>query len=193
MSIARSRHPLMIIKSWLKIYGPFIFLILITIGWVVLLRHISPDEMVQRIGVQNTYLVAFLMAVICGFSSFTGSTFYIAIGALSHGGANFLLLGLAGGIGLCISDYAFYYVVTKGKHVLDRHWKGLSKWIETKIEKAPQWVMNLFVFVYSGFFPVPNDVMTVTLAVGGTPFRKIAPYLFAGDIVSTVLLAYLSR
>jgi hypothetical protein len=180
-------------KSWFKFYGPFIFLILITVAWVVLFRYVSAEGLVQKIGIENTYLVAFLLAVFCGFSSFTGSTFYIALGALAHGGANPLFLGLAGGVGLCISDYAFYYIVTKGKHVIDRHWTKLSTWIRTKIESAPQWVMNLFVFVYSGFFPVPNDVMTVTLAVGGTPFRKIAPYLFAGDIVSTLLLAYLSR
>jgi hypothetical protein len=180
-------------KSWLKLYGPFGFLILLTIGWIVLFRYVSAEEIVTRIGIQNTYLVAFVLAVICGFSSFTGSTFYIAIGALSHGGANPLLLGLIGGVGLCISDSAFYYIVTKGKHVIDHHWTSLSTWIKVKLQKAPQWVVNSFVFVYSGFFPVPNDVMTATLAVGETPFLKIAPYLFAGDIVSTLLLAYLAR
>lgn len=35
--------------------------------------------------------------------------------------------------------------------------------------------------------------MTATLAIGGTPFMKIAPYLFAGDIISTLLLAYLAQ
>lgn len=179
--------------SWFKFYGPFILLILITLGWVVLLRYIPPEEMVQKIGIQNTYLVAFIMAVICGFSSFTGSTFYIAIAALSHGGANFLLLGLAGGIGLCISDFVFYYVVVKGKHVIDKHWAGLSEWMKKWVTKSPEWATKGFVFLYSGFFPIPNDVMTVALAVAGMPFKKIAPYLFAGDIVSTILLAYLSR
>lgn len=180
-------------KSWLQLYGPALFLILITMGWILLFRYVTPEEIVEKLGVQNTYLVAFVVALLCGFSSFTGSTFYLLIGTLAYGGANPILLGLVGGVGLCISDSLFYYIVTKGRHVIDRHWVKLSSWIKEKLERAPKWAINSFVFVYSGFFPVPNDVMTAALAVGGTPFMRIAPYLFAGDIVSTMLLAFLAQ
>lgn len=180
-------------KTRLQLYGPFIFLILITASWILLFRYTSPEQIVERLGVQNTYVLAFIMAILGGFSSFTGSTFYLLIGTLAYGGANPLLLGLIGGTGLCISDSLFYYIITKGRHVVDHHWTKLSTWIKDKLSRAPSWVINSFVFIYSGFLPIPNDVMTATLAIGGTPFMKIAPYLFAGDIVSTVLLAYLAQ
>lgn len=80
-------------QAWLKIYGPFLFLILFTIGWVFLFRYISPEEIVERVGVKNTYVVAFVTALLCGFSSFTGSTFYLVIGTLAYGGANPLYIG----------------------------------------------------------------------------------------------------
>lgn len=180
-------------KSWLKFYGPFILMILFIVGWVIFFNYVSPTVVVQKIGIQNSYLVAFFLAVICGFSSLTGSTFYVAIAAFSHGGLNFFLLGIVGGLGLCISDFAFYFIISKGTHVIDKHWEKLSNFLKHWISLAPPWLLNLFVFVYSGFFPIPNDVMLATLAVGKTNFRKIAPYLFAGDLISTIIIAYLAR
>ncbi len=180
-------------KHWLKFYGPFILILLIVIGWAIFFKYISPTEIVDKIGVQNSYLVAFILAVICGFSSISGATFYVSIAALSHGGANFFILGIVGGIGLCISDFAFYFVVSKGTHVIDKHWSKITTFIKTWVKRAPDWAVYVFIFLYSAFAPIPNDVILVTLAVSGYPFKKIAPYLFAGDIVSTLLLAYISR
>jgi hypothetical protein len=180
-------------KSRFVSYGPLILLILITLLWAIFFHYVSPDTVVKHIGVQNTYGVAFLMAAICGFSSITGSTFYITIAALSHGGANFLLLGLAGGAGLCISDTAFYYIVNKGTPVIDKHWQKVSNFIKKWMNIVPRWALYAFVFIYSGFFPIPNDVMLATLAIGGVKFKNIAPFLFAGDIVSTLLIAFLAR
>ncbi len=180
-------------KSGLKFYGSFILVILVVLGWIALLNYISPTEIVEKIGIKNSYLVAFLLAVICGFSSFTGTAFYAALIAFSSGGAHPFILGIVGGLGLCISDLAFYFVISKGTHVIDRHWEKFSNFIKRLVKSAPDWVLYGFVFLYSGFMPIPNDVMLVTLAVGGTKFRKIAPYLFAGDIVSTLVLTYLAH
>lgn len=180
-------------KSQLKFYGSFIVVILVVLGWVVFFNYVSPTAVVEKIGIHNSYLVAFFLAVICGFSSLTGTTFYVAIAALAHGGVNPALLGIIGGLGLCISDAAFFYVISKGTHVIDKHWESFSNFLKKHIKSAPDWLLYLFVFIYSGFIPIPNDVMLVTLAIGGTKFKKFAPYLFAGDIVSTLLLSYVAR
>ena len=154
---------------------------------------VSPTTLVEKIGIQNSYIVVFVLAVICGFSSLTTTTFYVAIAALSHGGAHPLLLGLSGGLGLCISDFAFYFFVRTGTPVIDKHWKKVSDFVKRLIGAMPDWLLYPFIFVYSTIAPVPNDILLIALAVGGTPFKKIAPFLFAGDIASTILLAYLSH
>jgi uncharacterized membrane protein YdjX (TVP38/TMEM64 family) len=57
----------------------------------------------------------------------------------------------------------------------------------------PEWPLYTFVFVYSGFFPLPNDVLIIALVFTKAPFKKFAPYLFVGDIISTLLIAYLLK
>lgn len=177
----------------LKTYLPLIITIVVLIGWAIFFYYVSPTVIVDYIGVKNAYLVAFILAVICGFSSLTGSTFYVALAALSHGGANPIILGLVGGIGLCISDYAFYFVASKGTSVIDTHWKKTTAFIRTWIYRVPDWLLYTIVFVYSAFAPIPNDVMLVALTLSDRPFKKFGPYLFAGDIASTLLLAYITK
>ncbi len=179
--------------SWLKFYGPIILIVLITIGWGIFFHFVSPDSLVQKIGIQNSYLVAFIVSAICGFSSITSTTFYVTIGALAKGGANPLLLGITGGLGVCLSDFIFYYVISRSTYIIDRHWKKVTDFTARAIKILPDWMLHIFIFCYSAFFPAPNDILLVGLAFGKVPFRQIAPYLFAGDIVSTLLVAYLLR
>jgi len=183
----------MFTKENFKFYGPFILIVCFVVGWVIFFNYVSPETIVQKIGIQNAYLVAFILALICGFSSLTGATFYVALAALSHGGANPLILGLVGGIGLCMSDFLFYFVITKGTHVIDKHWVKLSNFLKHWITKVPSKIVYAFVFVYSAFAPIPNDIILAALAISRMSFRKIAPFLFMGDITSTLLLAYISR
>lgn len=178
-------------KSWLQFYGLFILVLLITIGWGVFFYYFSPVTIVQKIGIQNSYLVAFIVSAICGFSSITSTTFYVTIGALARGGANPFLVGLFGGLGVCLSDFLFFYVISKGTPVIDKHWKKLVDFMKRIITWMPNWMLYLVVFMYSAFFPTPNDLLLVALAFSGIPFKKIALYLFAGDIVSTLLVVYL--
>ncbi len=179
--------------SWLKFYGIFILILFITIGWGVFFYYISPSAIVEKIGIQNSYLVAFIISAICGFSSITSTTFYVTIGALAKVGSNPFLLGISGGLGVCLSDFVFFYVIRKGTPVIDKHWKKLMDFMKRIVTWMPDWMLYIFVFLYSGFFPVPNDILLVALAFGKIPFKKIALYLFAGDIVSTLLIAYLVR
>jgi hypothetical protein len=167
---------------------------LIVTGWAVFFYIVSPSIVVQTIGIQNAYAVVFVLGVICGFSSLTTSTFYIAIAALSNGGAQPLLLGLSGGLGLCISDAAFYLFIRKGTSiVVDTRWLRVSQSIARWIHLMPDWILFPSIFLYSTFAPIPNDIILAALAVAGTPLKRIAPWLFLGDIASALLLAYLTH
>jgi hypothetical protein len=168
-------------------------MLIVTVGWAVFFHFVSAESVVAKIGIQNAYAVAFIVSTICGFSSITSSTFYIVIAALTKGGANFFLIGIFGGVGVCLSDFIFYYVVSKSTYVIDKHWNKLTLYTKCIITFVPKWVLYALVFVYSGFFPLPNDVLLVALALGKIPFKKVMPYVFAGDIVSTLIIAYLAR
>lgn len=181
------------VTSWFKFYGLIILILCITIGWGIFFHYISPEVIVRKIGIENSYLVAFIISAICGFSSITSTTFYVTIGALARGGAQPFLLGIAGGLGVCLSDFLFFYVISRGTPVIDKHWKKLMDFMNRIVMWMPEWMLHVSVFLYSGFFPAPNDLLLVTLAFGKIPFKKIMPYLFAGDIVSTLLIAYLLK
>jgi Zn-dependent protease with chaperone function len=180
-------------KSWFTVYGSFIIILFIIASWAVLFYFISPTSIVESIGIKNTYLVVFILALVCGFSSVTGATFYIALAALAHGGSNPYILGLVGGIGLCISDFLFYMLVSKGVRIVDVKWKKVSDRVKRWVRWMPEWGVKAFVYLYSAFAPIPNDFLLVTLAITGIPFKRIVLFLFAGDITSTLLLAYLSH
>ncbi len=177
----------------IKFYGPFVLMLLITVGWAVFFYFVSPTTVVEKVGIQNSYLIVFVLGVICGFSSFTSSTFYIVVIAAASGGSNPLIVGLCGGVGLCISDSAFYFVVSKGTHIIDKHWKKLTNFLKKWMKWLPDWIVYSLVFLYSAFVPMPNDIMLVTLAISEYPFKKISPFLFIGDISSVILLAYISH
>ena len=181
------------VTSWFTFYGLLILILFITIGWGVFFYYISPEVIVKKIGIENSYLVAFIISTICGFSSIASTTFYVTIGALARGGAQPFLLGIAGGLGVCLSDFLFFYVISQGTPVLDKHWKKITDFMQRIIKWMPDWMLNLAVFAYSGFFPAPNDLILVALAFAKIPFKKVMPYLFVGDIVSTLLIAYLLK
>lgn len=180
-------------KEEVKFYAPFVIMLLMIVGWVIFFNYVSPTTLVEKIGIKNSYLVLFALAVICGFSSLTTGTFYVAVAALSAGGSNPFILGLVGGIGLSISDSAFYYFVSKGTHVIDKHWNKVTDFLKKWVEKVPEWAIRAGVFVYSSVVPIPNDILMATLVIGGVRFRKFALYLFAGDILFTLILAYSSN
>lgn len=81
-------------KHQTKLYITGAGIVLILIGWALFFHFLPVSELVDRIGIQNTYVAAFLLATIGGFSSFTGTSLYAALIALSHGGVNPLALGV---------------------------------------------------------------------------------------------------
>src|SRR5262245_39905659 len=83
-----------------------VFVLLLTLALVIF--FITPEQIVAYIGVKNTYLVAFLLAVFGGLSAITGVSFFLSVAAFASGGANPFLLALVGGLGIFISDSIFY-------------------------------------------------------------------------------------
>lgn len=159
---------------------------------MVLLHYISPTELVERIGVQNGYLVMFLVATLGGVSSFTGVSYVATVLTLSAGGLNPFLLALSSGLGITISDSLFFWIGRHAHHVIS------SPRLHAFIERLAIWLgdrspltVALFIYVYTGFTPLPNDILTGILGLTKQPYRLVIVALTLGNATFVYLLATL--
>lgn len=180
-------------KRTSKLYWFFFGVVLILIGWALFFHFYPVDELVSDIGIENTYLAAFALAVIGGFSSLTGTSLYAALVALSQGGVNPIALGIIAGLGLFLSDTAFYFVANRMRDVIShvtQKWDGVFRKIWGWVYRMPQWIVFLCVFAYAAFVPLPNDIMLAVLALSNYSYRQCAIFLLAGDLTMTLLLTH---
>lgn len=174
-----------------RIFITMLLIIVILAGWAVFFHYYPVEEIVSSIGVQNTYLAAFLLAAIGGFSSLTGTSLYAALIALSKGGMNPLALGIIAGIGLFLSDSVFYFIATRMRTLVSgitTKWERLFRNIWKWVHRTPEWVIYMTVFLYAAFGPLPNDIMLVALALSNFEYRKFAIFLLMGDLTISILL-----
>jgi len=168
-----------------------ISLILTTITMSVLLYNVSPQEIVSYIGVNNSYLLMFIAALIGGVSSFTAPSYFALLFTLANGGTSPLLLGLSGGFGIFLSDIFFYYIGYNGRELVrdksDRLLAKLESWIADK----PDWVPPLASYIYTGFTLLPNDILMLTLALSKISLRRVILAILVGSLQLSVILAYL--
>lgn len=155
--------------------------------------YAGPENIVGFIGVENSYLLAFLVATIGGVSTFTSTYYYATIITLSVGGLNPFLLGFVSGIGVTIGDSVFFYMTHKGRNFFEHFIFGkklefLSKWLNSQ----PFWMVALISFLYTGFTPFPTDILMIVLALGRYPFIRILPFFLLGNITLVTMLAYFS-
>ena len=172
-------------KNLLVVTGIVLFII----AWSVLLLYISPQEIVDSIGANNVLIVAFLISTLGGLSSLTSTSYYTMLVTFSAGGANPVLLGVAAGAGLTISDSLVYYLGTKGHDILTgqlaEYAEMIADWINDKHERLVQ----LFAFVYLGLTPMPNDLLTGSLGLAEYDFKKFFPALLLGNITLSIIIA----
>lgn len=167
-----------------------LFLIAFFLVFVLTSVYINSKEIVNYIGVENTYLVSFLMAVFGGLSTVTGISFFASVVTFVSGGANPFLIGFFGGLGIFISDTIFFFAVRYGVQVFKNKAKPVSSWLVSKMEKVSLSVILVGVYIYIGFTPLPNDILMIALAFIDMPFKRLAPVLIAGSITVVMLVAY---
>ena len=162
-------------------------------GAAYLLYLYPPDEIVAHIGVDNTYLAAFLIAASGGLSSFTSGVFYAAVATFSSGGANPWLLGLIGGTGIAIGDSIIFGLCKYGLKDVTAVWKERISSFGSYLESYPSWLVYGILFLILGFSPMPNDIVMFALATLGFRYLQIAPLLLAAGITITTVTAVLGR
>jgi len=154
---------------------------------------ISPDTIVQYVGVENTYLMLFLIAAVGGVNVFTGGVLYATIVAFAAGGASPWLLGLVGGLGIAIGDSIVFFLFRYTSRRLSPTWQERVTLTKQKIERLPGALQYLLIYLYLGFAPIPNDILMFLLAVLRFKFIAIVPFIIAGAVTFVTLTALIGE
>lgn len=178
------------VKKILIKHGAFIGIFLFLTGWGILLFFISPQEIVQIIGVEAGYLIVFLTALV-GVSAFTSASFFASlITFASSGDFNPIILGLVAAPGRVVGDSLFFLLGFKARNVASDFKIKIVRKFSEWIDKMPPFLISLVVFIYTGFTPLPQDLLMAALGLGKISFRIVLPIALLGNAVFIVLVAY---
>ncbi|MFW6013781.1 MAG: VTT domain-containing protein [Candidatus Nanoarchaeia archaeon] len=166
--------------------------LLLLISFVALVVLIGPENIVEGIGVENTYILFFLFAVFGGVSAFTAPTFYAAMGTLFIVEIDPVSLALIGAVGLAIGDSLFYYMGLKGHELTKktRYKEKITK-VQQKINKVPKKWTTVFIFLYAAISIFPNDILCLVMGISRYPYVKFITPIFFGNLCFNFIILYL--
>lgn len=173
-------------KEYLGLAGILLFII----SWFIFVFLVGPQTIVDFLGVQNTYLTIFLISAIGGFSSFTAVSVYSLLVTFVGGGASPLFIALAAGFGVTIGDSLFYLFGSKSRDALNQKTKQKVDRLKKFIKNKNSFLTPVLIFIYAGFTPFPNDIMTVSVALTGYSYKKAITPLFLGNLTNLILVSY---
>lgn len=180
-------------RAWLTQNRTVISILLTLIVWSAVIYLISPESLVESVGIGNSYFISFIISLAAGFSFFTGGAAYATVIQFARGGAHPLYLGIAAGVGLFLSDSIFYALLMRGREALSTRF---GKWFARTnrlMERLPNFLVYIGVYLFCAFGPIPNDVIMGVLIIGGYKYRKVWPAILAGDVTFMLFLSYLFR
>lgn len=170
--------------------GGFIFFIGL---WSVLFWIYEPRQFVEQIGVQNGYILTFLIATIGSLTSITTVSIYPMLLAMAIGDLGLLPLALIAGAGLALGDVVFYYLGMQCQPLVSPAMNSRLQKFLLWIEKKPRWLASITIYFYIGFTPFPNNLLTGSLALAGYPFRTVIIPLFLGDMTLPLFIVYFAH
>lgn len=168
-----------------------ILLIIITLGLINLLFiWISPQEIVEKIGIKNSYLIAFLVASFGGLSSVTSPILYTMIATFAAGGSVPWLLGITSGLGIALGDMLIFLLAQFGYISTQKiHQQTSSKYRHLQ-KKIPKWLQFILLYMILGFTPIPNDIVMIFLVLIGYSWKNLVPILLISGITIATITAY---
>ena len=170
----------------------FLLLVIFIISLIALLYFLSPEEIVNKIGIHNAYLFALVISFLAGFSAWTSFSMVAVLIALTLGGINPLYLGLISGAGLATGDLIMFYASSKGRELIKGKWEKrldkFSKFFEGNFKK----IIPIISYIYIGLTPFPNDFLIIFLALIKYPIKKLYLPIILGDLTYPLLITLLA-
>lgn len=180
------------LKTIVKSHYDFFLFILVISVMLYFITLVEPSRITEFLGVQNAYILVFVLAVIGGVSFVTATSFYAAIVTMALGGMNPILLALVAAPGILAGDLLFWYIGVRGRkfaeNTLGERLKRFSLWLQAKPRRA----VLIFIYFYTGFAPLPGDFLMVGLALTGYRFREIWLPTILGNFTLVFLYSYVA-
>jgi membrane protein YqaA with SNARE-associated domain len=171
----------------------FAALLLTILAWGALLFFISPDEIVERIGITNGYLILFFIALFGGVTSLTSGSYFATVITLALGGLNPLILALVSASAATIGDTVFFYLGHHGHAALTQgRVQSFVERLTHALERRPWWHTSVGVYVLAAVTPVPNELIATSLGLAQRSFFTVVPPLALGNMTLAYLIATLS-
>jgi len=167
------------------------FIILLFIIWSVVLFYYTPQKIVNMIGINNGYLIVFILGIIGGTAILLPFPYYIFIVTFGAGGLNPFLLGIFAAVGDMIGDSTSYGIGYHGSKILSSKFQKkinkLAKHCSTRLNFI---LLSFFLFIYGACIPFPNDIVILPLSAAKYKYWKLMIPLMLGNIVFDTLLAF---
>ena len=163
----------------------FSILALFIVSLILLLYFVSPEQIVDKIGVRNVYLLVFFVSFFGGFSAGGSVTFISLLVTFAAGGINPFYLGIISGTSLAIGDMIMFHVGTRGRELVRGEWNKRINKVANIIMKRKllRKAVPVFAYIYIGLLPLPNDILILFLAAIKYPEKKMNRIIILGDLI----------
>ena len=178
------------LKRILK-YKNFFLFILFLILWAILFSQIDLSALADKFSARGAYIVIFLVAFFGGVSVLTSSSYLATLVVLSLGPANPYLLALSAGTALTLGDSLFYFFGTRGRQSLPPSLAERLKHVADWLDDRSRTFVSFLVYVYTGFTPLPSDILMLLASFANYPLRKIIIPLYLGNITLVFVIYHL--
>jgi membrane protein YqaA with SNARE-associated domain len=174
-------------RRHIKTFVFFTLLAILFLGWLAVFFLYDPAELIAWFGVTNSYFIAFLLSLIGALATLTTVSTYPAIYTMAAGNLDPVLLVLVSTVGLSIGDFLFIALGISARSVVSpataQRIERLLHWLY----KQPTFVIQIILFLWVGFTPIANNLLTAPLALTNFPTRKMVLPIVLGNMTLPAL------
>lgn len=165
--------------------------IILLVGFSLFFYYISPEGVIGMIGVENAYILMFILSLLGGLSTFSGVPYHVVLIALAVGGVNPFILGIVTAVGVMIGDSTSYYIGYQGRTLMSQRIQNVLEKLSYIKQKYPRLLPVIFL-LYGSLLPFSNDVIVIPMGFLRYPFWRVIIPLGVGNIIFNIGLAVIA-
>lgn len=158
---------------------------------IIFFFFLDANSIVDYIGLQNAYILMYVIATIGGMTTFNTIPYFSVILILASAGVNPILLGLSSAFGVMTGDSFSYLVGHQGASVIPNGLRNLFTKIHELATRHPR-SFPIVCLVYGCVSPLSNDFITIPAGMAKIPYWRVMLPLGVGNIIFNISFAYLS-